>query len=218
VKRILLAILTVATFAATAQYNGRNGIRYRDSGTAFTVRRTNDWSPDRRDGKCTIRVRIDDESDVELRGDQIRIRPIKGGPGRDEGSECNTPLPTSGSFRNFRFRGIDGRGTPRLVQEPGSRNYYVAVVNVQDPRGGDEGYTFELTWDWDGMGGSGGGGIFPDRPTRPSPPSGGGIFDNGSGTLPDVNMSTVGDGTLDDGTQRYNVVEASFRAPVKSRW
>jgi hypothetical protein len=48
-------------------------------------------------------------------------------------------LPTSGDIRNFRFRGIDRRGNPRLVQQPGSGNYYVAVVNVQDPKGGDEG-------------------------------------------------------------------------------
>jgi hypothetical protein len=164
-KRLLPAALMLVAFSADAQYRGRNGVRYMNNGSAFTVRRTGDWSPDRRDGKCRIRVRIDDDSDVELYGDQIRIRPLRGGPGRDEGSECNTPLPRSGNIRNFRFRGIDGRGNPRLVQEPGSRNYYVAVVNVQDPKSGDEGYTFELSWDWDG---SGGGGFFqtglpPDR-------------------------------------------------------
>jgi hypothetical protein len=180
-----------------------------NEGSVFTVRRTSDWSQDRREGRCRIRVRIDDEADVELRGDQIRIRPLRGRPGRDEGSECNAPLPTSGNIRNFRFRGIDGRGNPRLVQEPASRNYYVAVVNVQDPRGGDEGYTFDLSWEWDGSGG----GLFPSRPTtRPTPPSGGGIFpDGGSNVLPDMNISTIGDGTLDDGAQRYNLIEASVR-------
>lgn len=30
----------------------------------FTVRRTSDWSQNRRDGKCTVRVRIDDDSDA----------------------------------------------------------------------------------------------------------------------------------------------------------
>jgi hypothetical protein len=115
----------------------------------------------------------------------------------------------AGNIRDFRFRGMEGRGTPRLVQEPGSRNYYVAVVNVQDPRGGDERYKFELSWDWDG---AGGGGIFPDRPTtRPTPPSGDGIFDGGSNALPDMNMSTMGNGSLDDGTQRYGLIEASVR-------
>ena len=221
-KRVLLVTLAFGTLGVEAQFSGRSGVRYINEGSVFTVRRTNDWSQDRRDGRCRIRVRIDDDSDVELRGDQIRIRPLRGGPGRDEGSECNAPLPMSGNIRNFRFRGIDGRGNPRLVQEPGSRNYYVAVVNVQDPRGGDEGYTFDLTWDWDGFGG---GGIFPDQPTtRPTPPSGGGIFDDrpttrptpspvgpGSNYLQDMNTTIAGDGTLDDGTQRHNLTDLNVR-------
>lgn len=80
-------------------------------------------------------------------------------------AECNAPLPTNGNISDFRFRGIDGRGNPRLVQEPNRNNYFVAVVNVQDSQCGDEGYTFELTWNSDGYGGPGSGGIFPDRPT-----------------------------------------------------
>jgi hypothetical protein len=207
VKRLLLTTLAFGLVGLNAQYSGRRGVRYVNNGSVFTVRRTNDWSQNSRTGRCRIRVRIDDDSDVELRGEQIRIRVLRGGPGRDEGSECSAPLPTSGNIRNFRFRGIDGRGNPRLVQEPDSRNYYVAVVNVQDPKGGDEGYTFDLTWEWD----SGGGGFFPDRPTtRPSP---GGIFDDrpGAGYLQDMNTSVAGYGTLDDGTQRYNLTDASVR-------
>jgi hypothetical protein len=127
---------------------------------------------------------------------------LRGAPGRDEGSECNAPLPTSGNIRNFRFRGIDGRGNPRLVQEPSSGNYYVAVVNVQDPSGGDDVYTFELTWDSDG----GGGGIFPNRPTtRPSiPPPGG-------SSLQDMSTGVSGTGTLEDGLQRYNLNAVNVR-------
>jgi hypothetical protein len=132
---------------------------------------------------------------------------LRGGPGRDEGSECNAPLPVFGNIRNFRFKGIDGRGNPRLVQEPSRNNYYVAVVNVQDPKGGDERYTFELTWQSDGSGG----GTYPGRPTRPSPPSGGGIFDGESDSLQDMNTSIAGSGTLDDGSQRYNLTDLSVR-------
>ena len=144
--------------ALQAQYNGRKGVRYISEGNVFAVRRTSDWSPNRREGRCTIRVRIDDDTDVELRGDKVRLRVIRGTPGRDEGTECKAPLPLSGNIQNLHYRGIDGRGNPRLVQELTSRNYYVAVVNVQDPGGGDESYTFELTWSWDGAGG----GSFPD--------------------------------------------------------
>lgn len=163
-----LVALGAVGLSAFGQYRGRTGINYVDEGQTAQVRRTNDYSENRRDGRCTVRVRIDDEADVELRGDTIRIHVIKGGPGRDEGTECNAPLPTSGNITNFRFRGIDGRGNPRLVQEPASRNYYVAVVNIQDPRGGSEGFTYELSWNWDGQGGdSGGGGFFP-TPGGPS--------------------------------------------------
>jgi hypothetical protein len=170
-----LLLISAGCVCAWAQYRGRDGIRYIDDGQTFQIRRTNDYSENRRDGRCRVRVRIDDEADVELRGDTIRIHVIKGGPGKDEGTECNAPLPTSGNITNFRFRGIDGRGTPRLVQEPASRNSYVAVVNIQDPRGGSEGFTYELTWNWDGQGGgsggsggSGGGGFFPGGPSDQS--------------------------------------------------
>ena len=219
-KRVFVALLAFGTFGVEAQYSGRSGVRYISDGSIFAVRRTDDWSPNRRDGRCSIRVRIDDDSDVELRGDLIRIRVLKGGLGRDEGSECNAPLPTSGNIRNFRFRGIDGRGNPRLVQEPGSRNYYVAVVNVQDPQGGDERYRFDLSWEWDGQGG---GGLFPDRPTtRPTPPPGGGIFpdqpttlpapvDPGSNSLQDMNTSIAGRGTLKDGTRQNNLTDLNVR-------
>lgn len=227
-KRIVLAVLTLGTLTVEAQYDGRRGVRYINQGTVFTPRRTNDWSQDRRDGKCTIRVRIDDDSDVELRGNQIRIHVIRGGAGRDEGSECNAPLPVTGNITNFRFRGIDGRGNPRLVQVPSNRNYNVAVVNVQDPKGGDEGYTFDLTWQWDGAtGGGGGGGFFPGQPvTRPMPVpgnGGGGFFPDqpttrptplpggGGNYLQDMNVGIAGSGILNDGSQQYSLTDLNVQ-------
>ncbi|MCU0245079.1 MAG: hypothetical protein MUC42_00805 [Bryobacter sp.] len=123
----------------------------------FTPRRTNDWSENRRDGKCTIRVRVDNQVEVNLRGERIGVKVLAGNPSRDEGSECNAPLPRNG-VRNFRFKGIDGRGEVRLLQEPSSSNRWTAVVGIRDPKGGEEGYTFQLTWDHDGSGGWGGSG------------------------------------------------------------
>ena len=57
-KRVVLVILAFGTLGVEAQYSGRRGIRYMNEGSVFTVRRANDWSQDRRDGRCTIRVRI----------------------------------------------------------------------------------------------------------------------------------------------------------------
>jgi hypothetical protein len=45
---------------------------------------------------------------------------------------------------DFRFEGIDGRGRQQLVRDP--RNGGVAVVRIEDPAGGSEGYTFDLIW------------------------------------------------------------------------
>jgi hypothetical protein len=57
---------------------------------------------------------------------------------------------------DFRFYGVDGRGRQQLVATPrGNRG--VAVVRIDDPHGGREGYTFDVTWKggtysdyWDG--------------------------------------------------------------------
>lgn len=60
---------------------------------------------------------------------------------------------------NFRFSGVDGRGSQELVRGP--QNGAGAVVRIQDPDGGSEGYTFDLTW-----GGA-------DRPNYSNVPNGG---------------------------------------------
>ena len=57
--------------------------------------------------------------------------------------ECNNPLPYR--MTDFRFRGIDGRGTQQLAQAPRSNNS-TAVIRIDDPRTGSEGYTFDIEW------------------------------------------------------------------------
>jgi hypothetical protein len=112
--------------------------------TAFSVRRSSGWDDRRRDGECTIRVRVDDQVDVILRGDRIRIRTLRGAPGQDVGSECDGPLPNGVS--QVQFTGLDGRGDVRLVEQPNSRNGWAAVVSIHDPRGGEEGYAYRISW------------------------------------------------------------------------
>ncbi len=206
------ASLLLLTAAAASLWAQRSGMRYTGD-RGFTVARSNDWQPGRRDGRCIIRVTIDDEADVELRGDRVRIWVIKGAPGEDQrnpGSECNAPLPNRG-IRNFRFRGVDGRGNVRLVQEPRDSNGNVAVVNIQDPKGGSEGYTYELTWESNGFGGggnSGGGGFFPGGSGGSG--SGGGFFPGGGG-LPEMNVSTTGFGSLFHNGTNYRLNELFVR-------
>jgi hypothetical protein len=95
-------------------------------------------------GKCTFEVYIDGAADVQIRGSEGRLRWVGGGPITWRRLECNQPLPRNP--RNFRFRGIDGRGTQTLLKTPNENNG-VAVIRVDDPQKGSEGYTGDIMWD-----------------------------------------------------------------------
>ena len=97
-------------------------------------------SPDR--GKCTIEVVVDGAAEVEIRGDNAVLRNLSGRPPQWRRFECTGPLP--GNPANFRFTGVDGRGRQTLIREP--RNGGGAVVRIEDPDNGSEGYTFDVTW------------------------------------------------------------------------
>ena len=113
-------------------------------------------------GKCTIEVNVDDAVEISVRGTQGMMRTLNGQPGRWVRFQCNAPFPNDG-MREFRFRGIDGRGTQTLVQDP-RNNRGVAVVRIEDPKGGNHNYTFDLEWKGGYGVGGGGGGFFPGGP------------------------------------------------------
>jgi hypothetical protein len=110
-------------------------------------------------GKCTIEVVVDGAADVEIRGDQGVIKNISGRPAEWRRFECSASLPANPA--DFRFAGIDGRGRQQLVRDP--RNGGVAVVRIEDPNGGSEGYTFDLIWGGANNPGRGPGGNNPGR-------------------------------------------------------
>jgi hypothetical protein len=95
-------------------------------------------------GKCTIEVRVDITAEIDVYGDSGRLRTLAGQPATWTRLECTSALPYNMS--DFRFKGIDGRGKVRLVQDPRNNNS-VAVVRIDDPGSGAEGYTFEIQWD-----------------------------------------------------------------------
>jgi len=76
----------------------------------------------------------------------------------------------------FRFEGIDGRGKQILLRDPNS-NRGVAIVRLEDPKGGSEGYTFDLIWKGANGAPSAGYGNNSNRPNW----SGGGSGWGGSG-------------------------------------
>jgi len=93
-------------------------------------------------GKCTIEVVVDGGAQVEVRGDTATLRDTNGQTPQWRRFECTGPLPANPA--NFRFAGVDGRGNQSLVRDP--RNGGAAVVQIADPQGGPEGYTFDLFW------------------------------------------------------------------------
>lgn len=95
-------------------------------------------------GKCTFEVSIDGAADVEIRGNEGRLRWVGGGGMQWKRLVCNQPLPRNP--QNFQFHGVDGRGSQTLVKDPNSNNG-VAVIRVDDPQRGAEGYTGDITWD-----------------------------------------------------------------------
>lgn len=110
------------------------------------------------DGKCTIEVEVDDIAEVEIQGNRAQIRTMAGSPARIVRFVCNQVMPNNPY--DFRFQGIDGRGRQELIRQPGRG---AAVVRIDDPKGGREGYTFDIFWRG-GTGVSGGGGGYNNRP------------------------------------------------------
>jgi hypothetical protein len=88
-------------------------------------------------------VRVDITAEIDTYGDSGRLRTIAGQPATCTRFECTDPLPYR--VTDFRFRGIDGRGNPRVVQDP-RRNNAMAVIRIDDPQSGSGAYAFDIEW------------------------------------------------------------------------
>ncbi len=152
-------------------------------------------------GKCTIEVNVDDVVEVEVIGDRGRMRTLSGQPSQWRRFECNSIMPLRPN--DFRFTGIDGRGRMTLVRDP--RDGGPAVIRIEDPKAGYEGYTFDLEW----RGGSDDYG----RPGYGDRPGSGGDYRPGYGDNRPGYGDRPGDGSggapyivtcsSDDGRRRY---------------
>src|SRR5450755_378583 len=122
-------------------------------------------------GKCTFEVRVDGVANVQIRGGQGFLQTKSGMPAQWVRLKCNQPLARNPN--NFRFQGVDGRGRQYMLKNP-AQNNGVAVIRIEDPRPGVEGYTGDIFWNggnnnggnwnggwwndnWNGGGGWGGG-------------------------------------------------------------
>ena len=129
--------------------------------TRFQVRRMNRDDVPVGKGQCDIRLQVDNQVEVAVRGDRVSIRTLAGQDARDDGSECNAPLPDR-DVRDFNFEVKDSRNEIRLVAEPSRRNDFTAVVAIRDGAGGFGRYHFRLSWSMTG-------GDFPGRDTARPP-------------------------------------------------
>jgi hypothetical protein len=127
--------------------------------TQFRVRRMTRTDVPLGKGQCDIRLRVDNEAEVSVRGDMVYVRTISGRDARDDGSECNEPLPARG-VSSFNFEVRDRRGDLALLSEPTQRSGYRAVVRIRDSESGEGRYHFRLSWQMDG------GGSYPDDRRR----------------------------------------------------
>jgi hypothetical protein len=93
-------------------------------------------------GKCTIEVVVDQSAEVEIRGDRALLRNLAGRQPEWRRFECTSVMPPNPA--DFRFQGIDGRGRQTLVRDP--RGGSPAVIRIDDPNNGSEGYTFDIMW------------------------------------------------------------------------
>ena len=130
-------------------------------------------------GQCDIRLQVDNEVEVAVRRDFVNIRVLYGQNPRDDGSECNAPLPDR-DIQGFNFEVKDSRGDIRLAAEPNRRNDFTAIVQIRDSQGGFGRYHFRLSWALGAQGG-GPGGFGGDRPGdyRPGGPEFGRPGDRG---------------------------------------
>ena len=109
-------------------------------------------------GQCDIRLQVDNEIEVAVRRDLVNIRVLSGQNPRDDGSECNAPLPDR-DIEGFNFEVRDSRNEIRLIEPPSRRNDFTAIVHIRDSAPGFGRYVFRLSWAMVGPGGFSG-----DRP------------------------------------------------------
>lgn len=126
--RILLGMMAIGAVAGAQSFPRRATV-------------TGGGSPN--NGQCTVEVVVDGSAQVDIgvAGDAV-LRNLSGNPPQWRRFECTAVMPSNPA--GFRFEGVDGRGKQELVRDP--RNGGPAVIRIEDPAGGSEGYTFRVMW------------------------------------------------------------------------
>jgi hypothetical protein len=118
--------------------------------TQFRIRQMNRNDVPLGKGQCDIRLQVDNEVEVAVRGDMVYVSTLAGQEPRDDGSECNAPLPRR-EIPGLQFEVKDSRNDIRMVAPPDRRNDFAAIVHIRDSSGGFGRYHFRLSWDMDAV-------------------------------------------------------------------
>ncbi len=88
--------------------------------------------------------KVDGSDWIMLRGDAVTIRHLTDRPIKESSYELPSPLPCE--QLTVRLNKLRGRGRVEIIQQPGLFNDCTVIVLLEDPKGGDDWYEFELTW------------------------------------------------------------------------
>jgi len=95
--------------------------------------------------QCEIRLMVDRQVEVSLRGDTIGVHTLTGADARDNGSECSAPLPGR-VVDGFTLTVKKRHGEVRLVAEPSARNDFTATIFIHDNAAGEALYDLRISW------------------------------------------------------------------------
>ena len=98
-----------------------------------------------RDGEFEFRGRIDGTVAISVRRDRVFIRVLNGHQVEVDRFSFSQPLPP-GLYKRLELEKNDGRGEVLLQERPWEGNDYTAVIQISDPKGGDDRYHFKFKW------------------------------------------------------------------------
>ena len=96
-------------------------------------------------GQFDLRLRIDQEVNVEVQGTTIRYELIQGRRPSDAGSEYSQEIPRA-TLKQFKVDKKDGRGKVIVLENPSTHNGYSFRLRFLDPKGGDDRYHVQIRW------------------------------------------------------------------------
>jgi len=97
------------------------------------------------EGRLEFSGRIDGTVILRIQGDRVFAEATSGRDVSDARFTFSQPLPGT-RVGDIQLEKKDGRGDVTLLERPWEENAFQAVIQISDPRGGDDRYRIELKW------------------------------------------------------------------------